>query len=87
MLDKKEYSNLTLEELLLEEKKVKQNELLSAFLIGILAAVMVYGIVKDGFGFIYIAIPVIMISGLYKKSKSQKQQLKQIQTEIKVKNS
>ena len=86
MLDKKDYSKLTLEELLIEEKKVKQAEFLSAGVIGFLVGVMVYGIVKNGFGFLYIAIPLFLIFGVYKNSQIQKQNLKQIQIEIKIKN-
>ncbi|PWK27137.1 hypothetical protein LV89_01951 [Arcicella aurantiaca] len=86
MLDKKDYSKLTLEELLLEEKKVKQNEILSAGFIGFCVGVMIFGLVKNGFGFLYIAILLFLISASYKNSKVQKQKLKQIQAEINLKN-
>jgi uncharacterized membrane protein YoaK (UPF0700 family) len=86
MLDKKDYSKLTLEELLLEEKKVKQNEIFSAGFIGFCVGVMIFGLVKNGFGFLYIAIPLFLISAFYKNSKVQKQKLEQIQTEINNKN-
>ena len=86
MLDKKDYSQLTLEELLIEEKKIKNNEILSAGLIGVLIGVMVYGVVKNGFGFLYIAIPLFLIAGIYKNSQIQKQNIKQIQAEINNKN-
>ncbi|WP_310393466.1 hypothetical protein [Hymenobacter sp.] len=86
MLDKKDYSKLTLEELLAEERKVKKNETFSAGLIGFLIGVMVYGIVKNGFGFLYIAIPLFLISVIYRNSQIQKQNLKQVRAEINVKN-
>lgn len=86
MLDKKDYSKLTLEELFIEEKKFKKNEMFSAGLIGFSIGVMVYGIVKNGFGFLYIAIPLFLVSVIYKNSQIQKQNLKQIQTEINNKN-
>lgn len=86
MLDKKDYSKLTLEELLIKEKKVKKNEIFSAGLIGFLIGVMVYGLVKNGFGFLYLAIPLFLIVVIYKNSQIQKQNLKQIQTEINLKN-
>ncbi|MEA5458647.1 hypothetical protein VB796_06345 [Arcicella sp. LKC2W] len=86
MLDKKDYSKLTLEELLLEEKKVKQNEILSAGFIGFCVGVMIFGLVKNGFGFLYIVIPLVLISAFYKNSQVQKQKLKEIQSEIHNKN-
>ena len=58
----------------------------SAGLIGFSIGVMVYGIVKNGFGFLYIAIPLFLVSVIYKNSQIQKQNLKQIQTEINNKN-
>ncbi|TGE18914.1 FUSC family protein [Hymenobacter elongatus] len=85
MLNKNDYSNFPLEELLVEEKKVKKNETFSAGLIGFLVGVMVYGVVKNGFGFLYIVIPLVLIAVIYKNSQIQKQNLKQIQAEINVK--
>ncbi|MEA5405833.1 hypothetical protein VB776_23040 [Arcicella sp. DC2W] len=86
MFEKKDYSKLTLEELLIEEKKIKKNETLSAGLIGFLIGVMVFGLVKNGFGFLYLAIPIFLIAGIYKNSQIQKQNLKEIQAEISNKN-
>ncbi len=85
MFKKKDYSKLTLEELLIEEKKIKKNELFSAGFIGFLIGIMVYGLAKNGFGFLYIAIPLFLIFGIYKNSQIQKENLKQIQQEINVK--
>ena len=82
MFDKKDYSKLTLEELLAEGKKIKQGELLSGGFIGFLIGVMIYGLVKNGFGFLYLAIPLLLIAGIYKNSQVQKENLKQIQEEI-----
>ncbi len=86
MFEKKDYSKLTLEELLIEEKKIKKNEILSAGLIGFLIGVMVFGVVKNGFGFLYLAIPIFLIVGIFKNSQVQKQNLKEIQAEISNKN-
>jgi riboflavin transporter FmnP len=86
MLDNKDYSKLTLEELLIERKKVKRNETIAALTIGFLVGVMVYGVVRNGFGFLYLAIPIFFIAAIFKNSKIQKQHLKQIQLEIEGKN-
>jgi hydrogenase maturation factor len=87
MFDKKDYSKLTLEELLIEEKKIKKNETLSAALVGFMIGIMVYGLIKNGFGFLYVVIPVVLIMGIYKNSQIQKENLKQIQIEVKNRNS
>ena len=86
MLDSKDYSKLTLEELLTEEKKIKKTEMLSAATTGFLIGIMVYGVVKNGFGFLYIAIPLFLIFGIYRNSQKNKQNIKQIQTEINTQN-
>ncbi len=86
MFDKKDYSKMTLEALLIEEKRVRKSEAFSAGLIGFLIGVMVYGVVKNGFGFLYLAIPLFLIFVISKSSQIQKQNLKQIQTEINAKN-
>lgn len=86
MFNKKDYSKMTLEELLLEEKKVKQSDTFSAGFIGFCIGIIVYGVVKNGFGLIYIAIPLFLISAFYKNSQVQKQKLKEIKTEINNKN-
>ena len=86
MFEQKDYSQLTLEELLLERKKSKQNELFSAGAIGFLVGVMIYGLVTKGFGFLYVAIPLLLILGLYKNSQTQKSNLTQIQAAINAKS-
>lgn len=81
-----DYSKFTLEELLGEEKRLKRNEAFAAAGIGFLVGVMVYGVVRNGFGFLYIAIPLAMIVGIYRNSQSQKQNLQQIRAEISIRN-
>ncbi|MES2794855.1 MAG: hypothetical protein V4683_02760 [Bacteroidota bacterium] len=72
---------------MIEEKKIKKNETIAAIITGIAVGVIVYGVVKNGFGFIYVFLPLILIYFNYKNSQKQKQILKQIQTEIEAKNS
>jgi hypothetical protein len=81
-MDNKDYTLLTLEELLVEEKKVKKRETLSAFLIGLLAGVIVYSLVKNGFALIPIITAFVPLMVIYKSSQNQKQILQQIQAEI-----
>jgi len=85
MPDNKDYSKLTLEELLIEEKKIKKNETIAAVIIGFLVGVMVYGVAKNGIGFLYIFIPLILIIGIFKNSQKLKHSRKQIQAEINTK--
>jgi len=82
MSDTKDYSKLTPEELSAQEKKLKRSEILSAVLVGFLVGVMIFGIAKNGFGFLYIFIPVLLIVGIVKNSQTQKSNLKEIQAEI-----
>ena len=63
MSDSKDYLKMTPEELSAEEKKLKRGEIISAVLVGFLVGVMIFGIAKNGFGFLYIFIPVLLILG------------------------
>lgn len=86
MSKNKDYATMALEELLAEEKKIKQKGIISAVLIGIAIGIMVYGIAKSGFGFLHILLPSLLIYGIYRNSQPLKQALKQVQAEIKDKN-
>lgn len=81
-MDYKDYSKFTLEELLAEEKKIKKREILTAVLIGFAVGIMTYGIVRKGFGAIYVFIPLGLIFAFSRSSKNSKQKLKEIQAEI-----
>ncbi len=85
-MENKDYAKWTLEELLLEEKKIKRKEVTAAVLIGFLIGVIVYGVAQNGFGFLYIFIPGILILGIYRNSQRLKQDLKQIREAIDVQN-
>lgn len=85
MSENKDYAQLTRDELLIEEKKIKRMELVSAVVIGFLLGIMIYGTVRKGFGFLHIFIPLLLISGIVKNSKSQRQKLNEIREEINAK--
>lgn len=86
MLDKKDYDKLTVEELLAAQKKIKQRQTASAVIIGFSIGVMIYGLVKNGFGFIYVFIPLLLVGIIYRESKSLQQNLHEIQTALNNKN-
>lgn len=81
-MDNKDYATLTHEALLAEEKKLKRQEITSAVLIGFLIGVIIYGVAKGGFGFLFIGISLFLIFGISRNSKDLKQNLKQIRAEI-----
>jgi hypothetical protein len=81
-----DYSKLTLEELLIEQKKIKKQQMYTAGLIGLLIGVIVYGLVINGFGWLYIGISVFMIYIIGQGAKKLKQTLDQIVAEINKKN-
>ena len=85
-MDNKDYSKLALGELLKEEKKIKKMEITAAVVIGFLIGVIVYGVAKNGFGFLYIFIPLLLIAGVAKNSQSLRKKLKQIRAEISAKS-
>jgi hypothetical protein len=82
MSEIKDYSKLTLEELLVEQKKIKKQQMYTAGLIGMLIGVIVYGLVINGFGWLYIGISLFMIYIINNGSKKLKQHQELISAEI-----
>lgn len=86
MSEIKDFTKLTLEDLLIEQKKIKKQQLYANGIIGFFIGVIVYGFIRNGFGWVYISISVFMIYLTNKNSKSLKQNLEQINSEIANKN-
>lgn len=86
MSNNKNYTQRTLDQLLAEEKNIKKQEIISAVIIGFSVGVMIFGLVKNGFGFIYIVLPSLLIYGIYKNSQKLKANQKQIRAEIEARN-
>ena len=78
-----ELSTLNLDDLHTEEKKMKKNATITAFIIGFLVGVIIYGVARNGFGFLYVFLPLLLIFGIYKNSKKSNERLLQIRAEIK----
>jgi uncharacterized membrane protein YoaK (UPF0700 family) len=81
-----DYSNKTLEELNLEEKKLKKNRIINALWIGFVVGIMVYRLATRGFGFIAIAIPVALLAITLKGIHTQNQNLAAVKQEIDKRN-
>lgn len=73
-----DFAKLSTEELQAEEKKLKRNEIVSAGLIGLAVGIIIYGIAKQGFGFLFIALAAGLIYVVYQNSKKTKERLKTI---------
>ena len=59
---------------------------MSSVLIGFLAGIIIFGVAMNGFGFVYVVIPVVLILGIIKHSNKQKSNLKLIQEELDSRN-
>lgn len=73
----KELSELTNEELLQEAKKRKSASFMNALLIGFLAGVIVYSVVKNSLGFLTL-IPLYFIYKLINNSKYKNKDLEDL---------
>ena len=82
----KDYSQWTLEALLIEEKKFIKNRTLAVGIMGVLVVVMVFSIVITQIELIYLSAPLLLIVEFYRASKSDKQNLEKIKAEIAYKN-
>ena len=76
-MNQKELSELTNEELLQEAKKRKSASIMNALLIGFLAGVIVYSIVKNSLGF-FTLIPLYFIYKLINNSKYKSKELEDL---------
>jgi uncharacterized membrane protein YdbT with pleckstrin-like domain len=82
MSEIKDYSQLTVEELQAEQKKIKKQQFFTALLIGIFIGIVIYGLVVNGFDWVYISISGFMIFFLGKGSFKLKQTLVEIDKEL-----
>ena len=82
MTDKKDYAKLTLEELLAEEKKIKRQDITGSVFVGFLVGVMLFGLIMNGFGLLYTAIPLLIIAAVAKNGQNIKAKLKELREEI-----
>jgi ABC-type phosphate transport system permease subunit len=70
-MDKKEYTQMTDQELLEEAKKLKSFSITNALLIGFLAGVIVYSVVKNSWG-MFTLIPLYFIYKMINDPKNKK---------------
>lgn len=78
-MESKKLTDLTLEELIQEEKKEKKNQMNYTFIIGILIGIAVYSVFKNGFGFLTIILFIFVLNFMAKSTR-----YKDIQKEIKL---
>ena len=82
MLEKKDYSTLTLEELIIEEKATIKKNSAYKIITGVAVGVTLYAIFKHRVGFIHVMILLLSPFILHRNGEN----LKMIQAEIKNKN-
>ncbi len=80
-MKQKELEGLSDEQLLKEKKKIQSNNIVNASLIGLCIGVMVYGAVKNGFGF-FTFLPLVFVYFLSKNGKN----IKALDQELKSRN-
>jgi hypothetical protein len=78
----KDYSNLSHEELSVEIKKLKRQQIISAGMIGFFIGIVIYGFLSNGFGWVYISISVFMIYMIARKSGGIKKDLEELNKEL-----
>lgn len=77
MFSSKDYSKMTLDELVSEEKKMKSQRIITALLIGFLIGIAVYSATHKGF-----ILPIILLVFSFLIGYRSSQTLKSIQAEI-----
>ncbi|WP_268124779.1 hypothetical protein [Roseivirga pacifica] len=82
MQNKQDYTLLSLEQLKKAEKKIYRQAITAAVIIGFLFGIIIFGLLKNGFGFLYVFIPAILIVMVYKQSKTLHSKLADIREEM-----
>ena len=82
-MEQKEYTQMTDQELLGEAKKMKSFSIVNALLIGFLAGVIVYSVVKNSWGMLTL-IPLYFIYKMINDPKNKK--VKELQNLLKERN-
>ena len=76
-MTERKLSELTDEELLQEAKKMKSNSIMNAVLIGFLAGIIIYSVLKNTLGLVTL-IPLFFAYKLVNKSNQNKQELESL---------
>lgn len=78
-MDKKNLADFTNEELLKEVKAIKSYKIYDAFIIGFLAGVAIYSVVKNGFG-LFTFLPLVYLP-IAKKNKERYAEIERLAQE------
>lgn len=78
-------TDLNNQELLARAKKLKNNKIIDAVIIGVTIGIVFYSLVKNGFGF-FTFFPLIIGYVIIKNSKNNKILENEIQKELKLRN-
>ena len=70
-MEKKEFTDLTNEELLKEKEKIQYNKMVNAILIGFCVGIFIFSAVKNGFGF-FTFFPLLLTYPFIKNGKKIK---------------
>ena len=82
MLDSKDYTKMTLEELMAEERKLKSQRIMTGVFIGFLLGIAIYSATHKGF-----ILPVILLIVAFLVGRRHSQTVKNLQAEISRRNS
>ena len=82
MQNKQDYALLSFEQLKKAEKKIYRQAITAAVIIGFLFGIMIFGVVANGFGLVYILIPILLIAAFTKRSKTLNKELTAIREEM-----
>ena len=80
-MEKKEFADLTNEELLDKKKKIQNNKIVNAALMGLCIGIFIYSAVKNGFGF-FTFFPLFLTYPFIKNGKK----IKVLEDELKSRN-
>lgn len=80
------YASMPLADLLVEQKKLKNKQLLAGFAVGFLLGIVIFSFFKNGFKFLPIAIPAMLIVPIIKNSSKTRLAMEEVKAAITLRN-
>lgn len=78
----KDYTNMSVEDLMVEEKKARKEQILTAVLMGFMVGVLAFGVATDGFRLVKVVFPIALFYVFYRSGKKTSERLAAIRAEL-----
>ncbi|MBL8002799.1 MAG: hypothetical protein JNL05_12650 [Flavobacteriales bacterium] len=78
----KDYTRMSLEELVAEEKKARKEQTLTAVMMGFMLGVLAFGVATQGFRLVMVVFPIALFYVFFRSGKKTGERLAAIRAEL-----